>query len=287
MSLTCHPAQLHQVENCAGYIFGGDFMSIAALIGGLGGALSGSSGSGGSQQSGQSVSNSTSNYKSDSFSDSWSRTYGSEATAKSYAEAIKAHERQQQFFDETMKYNATEAYAQRAFNEMMGNTIYTRSIKNMMEAGINPILAANMGLSGASVNSGAAASISTPSTFMGQTFADQASASHSESHASGGSESSSNSSSSGSGWNNSESGLATGLSQLGQAVQNGLQALSSAKLFDITIGGKDSTVGKVVNDVKKGVEKTINKAKDYIKNRPGTPVKANKNSQSSGGGRKF
>lgn len=262
-------------------------MSVAAVLGGLGGALSGSSGSGGSQNSGQTVSNSSSNYQSDSFSDSWSRTYGSEATAKSYAEAIRAHERQQDFFDQAMRYNATEAYAQRAFNEMMGNTIYTRSVKNMMEAGINPILAANMGLSGASVNSGAAASIATPSTFMGQTFADQASASHSESHASGGSESSSHGSSSGSSWNSSESGLATGLAQLGSAVQNGLQALSSAKLFDITIGGNDSTVGKVVKDVKQGVENTINKAKNYIKNRPGTAVKANKNSQSSGGGRKF
>lgn len=265
-------------------------MSVGTVLGGLGGAigaLSGSSGSGGSQQSAQSVSNAISNYQSDSFSDSWSKTYGSEATAKSYAEAIRAHERQQDFFDQAMAYNSIEAYAQRAFNEMMGSTIYTRSVKNMMEAGINPILAANMGLSGASVNSGAAASIATPSTFMGQTFADQASASHSESHASGSSESSSHSSSNGSGWNNSESGLATGLAQLGSAVQNGLQALSSAKLFDITIGGKESTVGKVVNDVKEGVKSTIDKAKDYIKNRPGTPVKANKNSQSSGGGRKF
>lgn len=284
---SCHSAQLHQVENCAGWKFGGEFMSVAAIIGGLGGALSGSSGNGGSQQSAQAVSNSTSNYKSNSFSDSWSRTYGSEATAKSYQEAIKAHERQQQFFDEAMRYNATEAYAQRAFNEMMGNTIYTRSVKNMMEAGINPILAANMGLSGASVNSGAAASIATPSTFMGQTFADQASASHSESHASGGSESSSHSNSSGSGWNSSESGLATGLAQLGSAVQNGLQALSSAKLFDITIGGKDSTAGKVVNDVKEGVKNTIDKAKDFIKNQPGKHVKSNYKSQSSGGGTKF
>lgn len=257
-------------------------MSVATVLGGLGGvigSLGGSSGSGGSQQSAQAVSNSTSNFKSDSFSDSWSRTYGSEATAKSYAEAIRAHERQQEFFDQAMEYNSIEAYAQRAFNEMMGNTIYTRSIKNMMEAGINPILAANMGLSGASVNSGAAASISTPSTFMGQTFADQASASHSESHSSGGSESRSNSVSSGSGWNNSESGLATGLAQLGTAVQNGLQALSSAKLFDISIGGNNSTVGKVVKDIKQGVENTIDKAKKYIEK----PGKASKKSHSSGG----
>ena len=239
-------------------------MSVAAVLGGLGGALSGSSGSGGSQQSAQAVSNSTSNYKSDSFSDSWSRTYGSEATAKSYEEAIRAHKRQQEFFDQAMEFNATEAYAQRAFNEMMGNSIYTRSVKNMMEAGINPILAANMGLSGAAVNSGAAASISTPSTFMGQTFADQASASHSESHATGGSESSSHSNSSGSGWNRSESGLATGLSQLGQAIGNGLQALSSAKLFDISIGEKGSVIGDVVNDVKQGVENKINDVKNDI-----------------------
>lgn len=201
-------------------------MSISA-------SLNGAQGSGGSATSGQAVADSWSN----SVSDSWSRTYGSEATAKSYEEAIRATQRQQEMFDQTKAYNSMEAYAQRAFNEMMGNTIYTRSVKNMIEAGINPILAANMGLSGASVQSGAAASLSTPSAFMGQTFADQASASHSESH----SRSHSESSNEGSGWQNSESGLATGLAQLGKYFAEGLSAVNSGVTLNLALDGMQKT----------------------------------------------
>lgn len=266
-------------------------MSLSAILGGLGG----SQGSGGGATSAQSVGQGNSWGYSDSISDSWSRTYGSEATAKSYEEAIRATQRQQELFDQTMAYNSQEAYAQRAFNEMMGNSIYTRSVKNMIEAGINPILAANMGLSGASVQSGAAASVSTPSAFMGQTFADQASASHSESHSRSGSDWSSESSSSGSNWQNSESGLATGLGQLGSAIQNGLQALSSAKFFDINVGQTAKEAGKEIvkdvgNSVRKGVEKTYDAITSPTVNPNGKAYSVGgkeKNTESSGGGRKF
>lgn len=234
-------------------------MSLSAILGGLGG----SQGSGGGSTSAQSVGQGNSWGYSDSVSDSWSRTYGSEATAKSYEEAIRATQRQQELFDQTMAYNSQEAYAQRAFNEIMGNSIYTRSVKNMIEAGINPILAANMGLSGASVQSGAAASVSTPSAFMGQTFADQASASHSESHSRSGSDWSSESHSSGSNWQNSESGLATGLSQLAQGISSGLNALSSAKFFELNLGD----VSKDVKDKAKGfVEEVGEGVKNGVEN---------------------
>lgn len=197
----------------------------------LSASLNGSQGSGGSVNNAYSVGQG----QSSSFSDSWSRTYGSEATAKSYAEAERATARQEGLMNTAMEYNAREAYAQRAFNEMMGNSIYTRSVKNMIEAGINPILAANMGLSGAAVNSGAAASISTPSAFMGQTFADQASASHAESQSSW----STKSESSGSGWQNSESGLATGLQMMGSAISGALEKIGAGQKIDIALKGLD------------------------------------------------
>lgn len=166
------------------------------------------------------------------FSDSWSRTYGTEASIRSAMEADRANALQEYWMNKEMAYNAAEAQKQRDFNELMGNTLYTRSVKNMREAGINPILAAQTGLSAANVNSGATASISAPSAFMGQTFADQASASHSQWVSDSGSESHSK----GSGWSNSESGLATALSNMGEFIGNGLNALSSAKFMDLQIG---------------------------------------------------
>lgn len=182
------------------------------------------------------------------FSDSWSRTYGTEASIRSAMEADRANALQEYWMNKEMAFNAAEAQKQRDFNELMGNTLYTRSVKNMMEAGINPILSAQSGLSGANVNSGATASISAPSAFMGQTFADQASASHSQWVSDSGSESHS----SGSGWSNSESGLATALQNMGEFIGSGLSALSSAKLFDINIGNdsKNGNLGtKVANSI--------------------------------------
>lgn len=185
------------------------------------------------------------------FSDSWSRTYGTEASIRSAMEADRANALQEYWMNKEMAYNASEAQKQRDFNELMGNTLYTRSVKNMMEAGINPILAAQSGLSGANVNSGATASISAPSAFMGQTFADQASASHSQWVSDSGSESHS----SGSGWSNSESGLATALQNMGEFIGAGLSALSSAKFMDLSLGdinygsgSKGTSLAKKIGD---------------------------------------
>ena len=156
---------------------------------------------------------------------SFGQTLGTQASANSAIEAEKAHQRQLQLMRETQEYNAREAQKARDFEEKMANTIYTRSVKNMKEAGINPILAANMGLSGASIGSGATASISTPSTFMGQSFADQNSASTSESH--------------GNSWNSSESGLATFLESMGTWVNGMIGALNSSKTIEIALKGMD------------------------------------------------
>lgn len=214
------------------------------------GLLDASAGAGGSVNSAQSAGTG----QSYSLSDSWSRTYGSEATAKSYAEALRAHARQQDFYNQAMNYNANEAEKQRYFNMLMGNSIYTRSVENMKAAGINPILAASMGLSGASVNSGAAASVSTPSTFMGQTFADQASASHSES----GSSWNNNSSSSGSSWQNSESGLATALTSLGGLIDGIIGKINAGNTINIALDGLQQTMENVASESNPGAKELDN-----------------------------
>lgn len=142
---------------------------------------------------------------------SWSNTNGTGATASSNAQARTANASAYQNWLEAAKYNAEQARIQREWQEQMANTVYQRSVEDMKKAGINPILAANMGLGTASVGSGATASLSSPATFMGQSFADQNSASESF----------------GSSWSHSESGLATFISSLGgifQTIANGLNS---------------------------------------------------------------
>lgn len=266
---------------------------LGTLTGAMG-ALAGSESHGGSSERAYNQSEGS----------SMSETHGQEASEWSAKEAEKARQFaaeqaeinrqfQERLFREEMAYNANEAQKQRDYQQAqvdvanrMADTVYTRSVANMREAGINPILAYSHGLSGAgsgSIASGQSASVGgSPSgavgqSFMGQSFADQNSASSQWSKGQ----------SSGSSWSNSESGLAKGLEQMGQLIGAGLNALSSAKFFEINLGDKTNAVKDIANDVKQGVTKTIDKVKSNIQNKPGAKVKANKNSQSSGGGRKF
>lgn len=181
-----------------------------------------------------------------SQSSGWSTTDASSARAWSEQQAAVAFERQRQLMQEQQAYNSAEAAIARQFNAEeakksrdwsaeMANTVYTRSVKNMIEAGINPILAANMGLSGANVGSGATASTSGATASMGsaplaQNFMDSASGSQ----ASG----------SGSSWNSSESGLAAGLQALGEMISGVLGNMNSSHTIDFVL----RTAGDSVRD---------------------------------------
>lgn len=211
-------------------------LTIGALTAGIGGALKGTTTTGGS----------TNSAKSQSFSN----TAGREATSSSNLQASTANNTAMNAWRDAANFNAEQARIQREWEEKMANSVYQRSVADMKKAGINPILAAGMGLGTASVGSGASASVSNPQTFMGQSFAEQNSAMTSESH--------------GSSWNNSETGLAQGLAQMGEAIQAGLNTLSNAKLFDITIGG--TTTGEVINEVKNGIGEKLNSLTKWYNN---------------------
>lgn len=212
-------------------------LTIGALTAGVGGALKGTTSSGGSTNSAR--------------SNSFSNTAGREATASSNWQASTANNTAMNAWRDAATFNAEQARIQREWEEKMANSVYQRTVADMKKAGINPILAAGMGLGTASVGSGASASVSNPQTFMGQSFAEQNSAMTSESH--------------GTSWNNSESGLAQGLAQMGEAIQAGLNTLSNAKLLDITIGG--TTTGEIVHDVSSGIGKFANKLSNWFKSK--------------------
>lgn len=214
-------------------------MTSSLNIGSLGNTLKGSVSSGGSTNSAKSI--------------SYSNTAGREATTSSNLQAQTANNTAMNAWKEAAEFNSKEAAIQREWQEKMANTVYQRSIADMKKAGINPILAAGMGLGTASVGSGATASVSNPEVFMGQSFAEQNSAMNSQSH--------------GSSWNNSESGLATGLQLMGEAISGALQAINSSNTINIALQkldnmttGDGKTVGqhKANGDYKKSLGTTFN-----------------------------
>lgn len=235
-------------------------MIANGVMSNLGSALNGSKSSGGSVNSSYGVSK--------NVSDSTSNVFGSAATLKAQAAAAAANASARDAWENAADYNARQAQAQRAWEEYMSNTQYQRAVKDMIAAGLNPILAASNGISSASVGSGAAASIGAADTYQAQTFADQNSASHAEGY--------SKESSSGSSWQNSESGLATGLSLLGESISGALSGLQSANTVNVTIDnlmkeGKKipkaiANTGKELNKAAKGAAKgIINKVKGAVK----------------------
>lgn len=154
-----------------------------------------------------------------------SNTDASTARDWSAKQAEIAFDRQKELLQMEMDYNSKEAKAAREWQESMANSVYTRSVANMREAGINPILAANMGLSGASVGSGQTASVGGASAPMAQGFMDSSSAWSSSSEGQS------------SGWNNSEQGIITALKGLGEMFGNAFNAVNSGLNLTIALDG--------------------------------------------------
>lgn len=219
----------------------------------------------GSSQGGSAQSN-----WSQSQGQSYSETNGAAASANSSQEAAIAREWsakqaelnrefQREMFEKEMEYNSREAEKSRAWSQAqvdvaneMANTIYTRSAANMKEAGINPILAYAHGLAGAgtgSVASAGQASVGAPSgsqaqSFMGQSFADQHSASSQWSRGEG----------SGSSWQQSTNGLAEGLTQMGELIKGAIENINSSHNINYTIsnlaGSAKDTAKEIWNNLK-------------------------------------
>lgn len=184
-----------------------------------------------------------------------------------------------------MDFNREEAQKQRDWQAEMANTIYTRSVKNMKEAGINPILAYNMGLSGASVGTGATASLAgIPNAPLAQNFMDSWSAGESFSHGSsfgnenGGSYGSG--SSWGAGWANSEEGIVTALQGLGSLASNALAGINAGQAIQKATGKGKEIVQGVVQAVDSGL-KNLTGQKGYNEN--WRNYNKNSNNQNSSG----
>lgn len=181
--------------------------------------------------SGGSVNSAWNQSGSQSISNSWTDAMSARQWSAYMAEL--AWERDMEAYQQQMNFNAEEAKKQRDWQETMANTIYTRSVRNMRQAGINPILAANMGLSGSSVGSGATASIGgAPSAPLAQSFMDSWSASNANSWGMG--------ESNGNSWNQSENGLVTALTALGGIISGALESVNAGSKIDIAIEGLNS-----------------------------------------------
>lgn len=171
-----------------------------------------------------------------------SNVAGNAASERSQAMANAANTSALSNWRAAAEYNAEQARIQREWAEHMANTQYQRAIKDMKAAGLNPILAASNGITGAGVTSGANAVMGNPATFMGNSIAEQNSASTS-SGIGGSSESS---------WMNSESGLATGLELAVNKMQGIISAIHSSQWI------KDAT--QKVEDWYEGTSKATKKA---------------------------
>lgn len=225
------------------------------------GIFDASQSSGGSQNSAYNTSQ--------SVSDSWANTAGAAASAQSEESARIAFERQKELMRMQMEFNREEAQKARDWEENMANTIYTRSTKNMKEAGINPVLAANMGLSAASVGSGATANIGGASAPMANTFSEMNSASHSESYGIGESQ--------GSSWNQSTSGFTTALEQIVGMFKGIGDALSSGININFNATGKnlDQMIDKALGLDKEGTnDNTTEYERDRIAKETANATKA-------------
>lgn len=156
--------------------------------------ISRSTGTSWSESSAQAQANSVEDSYGYNVSEGQSTTYGREASAEDIQRAKEANELQREFWKEQADYNATEAQKARDYGTLMSNTAYQRAVADMIKAGINPILAAQLG--GASTPSGVAATSGLATSQKATTYAQSESSNYSRGESTGHGESHSSSSSS-------------------------------------------------------------------------------------------
>lgn len=152
---------------------------------------------------------------------STSQTFGSAASQRAIETTGAANASAYNAWRAAAEYNAEQARIQREWQERMANSVYQRTVEDMKKAGINPVLAAGMGLGTAGISGGSAASISPSQVYNAQTFADSMSASQSH----------------GSSWNQSENGLVTFASALTELGKSLVESLTSSKTIQLSIEG--------------------------------------------------
>lgn len=160
---------------------------------------------------GNSWSEASESSESGSQGSSWSHTLGSEASAADILRANEANDLQSQYLLAQMQYNSSEAEKTRNWEQAMSNTAYQRQVKDLIAAGLNPILA--VGTSGASTPTVANATGGLQSAYKANTYADSYSGSQNSSYSSskGNSRSESN--------NKSETQLNSFLKAIGQGAK--------------------------------------------------------------------
>lgn len=202
------------------------------------------------------TSNSASSARNMSQSTSNSRTYGNAATSQSINSAAAANQLAMQNWQAATNYNAEEAAKQRAWLERMSNTVYQRTVKDMREAGINPILAANMGLGTASVSGASTATMGNPMSYMASTYPESQSASQSTSE----------------GYSNSYSQSLSGLAYLADAIGNAIGAMTSAHNISISLEGlKDIFKNDTTGDGKKDFDDVVQTVAQVAEDATGIP----------------
>lgn len=127
-------------------------------------------GEGSSWEDSYSMGENWSNSWSDAENSSWNRTFGREASAADIYRAEEANKEQQEMWAMQAMYNAHEAEKSRQYQSYMSNTAYQRAVKDLLAAGLNPILA--VGNIGASTPVGATASSGLASSHKASTYAE-------------------------------------------------------------------------------------------------------------------